>query len=81
MLSRLEKDETFYIVAEIGGKVVGGFEINRRLGGYETYIGVLGITIRNGFRKPWNRNRDDEDFGGANSRNGFEGFKAFSFRN
>lgn len=50
MLSRLEKDETFYMVAEVGGKVIGVSEINRRLGGYEKHVGVLGITIRNGFR-------------------------------
>jgi len=50
VLSRLEKDETFYMVAEVGGKVVGVSEINRRPSGYETHVGVLGIAIRNGFR-------------------------------
>lgn len=49
-LSRLEKDETFYMVAEVDGKVVGVSEVNRRLGGYETHVGALGIAIRNGFR-------------------------------
>jgi RimJ/RimL family protein N-acetyltransferase len=49
VLSRLEKDETFYIVAEVNGKVVAVSEINRR-SGYEKHVGVIGIAIRNGFR-------------------------------
>ena len=51
VLSRLEKDETFYMVAEVDGKVVGVSEVNRRLSGYETHVGALGIAIRNRF---WN---------------------------
>jgi RimJ/RimL family protein N-acetyltransferase len=49
VLSRLEKDETFYMVAEVNGKVVAVSEINRR-SGYEKHVGVIGIAIRNGFR-------------------------------
>jgi len=48
-LSRLEKDETFYMLAEIGGKVVAVSEIGRR-SGYEKHVGVIGIAIRSGFR-------------------------------
>jgi len=49
VLSRLEKDETFYMVAEVNGKVVAVSEVNR-LGGYEKHVGVVGIAIRSGFR-------------------------------
>ena len=48
-LCRLEKDETFYLVAEVNGKVVAISEIGRR-SGYEKHVGVIGIVIRNGFR-------------------------------
>jgi len=46
----MEKDETFYMVAEVDGKVVGMSEVNRRLSGYETHVRALGIAIRNNFR-------------------------------
>jgi len=49
VLSRLEKDETFYLVAEVDGKVVAVSEIGRR-SGYEKHVGVIGIAIRNEFR-------------------------------
>lgn len=49
VLNRLEKDETFYTVAEVNGKVVAVSEINKR-SGYEKHVGVIGIAIRNGFR-------------------------------
>ena len=49
VLSRLEKDETFYSVAEVGGKVVAISEIIRR-SGYEKHVGVIGIAIKNGLR-------------------------------
>jgi RimJ/RimL family protein N-acetyltransferase len=49
VLSRLEKDEMFYLVAELDGKVVAVSEISKR-GGYEKHVGVIGIAIRNGFR-------------------------------
>ena len=49
VLSRLEKDEMFYLVVEVDGKVVAVSEISKR-GGYEKHVGVIGIAIRNGFR-------------------------------
>jgi RimJ/RimL family protein N-acetyltransferase len=49
VLSRLEKDEMFYIVADVDGKVVGISEIGKR-SGYEKHVGVIGIAIKNGFR-------------------------------
>lgn len=48
-LSRLEKDEAFYLVAELNGKVVAISEINRK-GGYEKHVGIIGIALRSGFR-------------------------------
>ncbi len=49
VLSRLEKDEMFYLVAEIDGKVVAVSEISKR-GDYEKHVGVIGIAIKEGFR-------------------------------
>jgi RimJ/RimL family protein N-acetyltransferase len=49
VLSRLEKDELFFLVAEVDGKVVASSEINRRTG-YEEHVGVIGIAIKSGFR-------------------------------
>jgi len=49
VLSRVEKDEMFYLVAEVDKKVVAVSEINKR-SGYEKHVGVIGIAIRSGFR-------------------------------
>ena len=49
VLSKLEKDEAFYMVAEVGGKVVEISQIDRR-GGYDRHVGVIGIAIRKDFR-------------------------------
>lgn len=49
MLSSLEKDELFFLVAEVGGRVVASSDIHV-LGGYEKHVGVLGIIVKNGFR-------------------------------
>jgi len=48
-LSRLEKDETFYLVAEVDGRVIAISEVNRGRG-YEKHVGVIAIAIRSGFR-------------------------------
>jgi hypothetical protein len=50
VLSRLEKGETFHMVAEVNGKVMGTSEINKRMSGYERHVGMLGIAIRSGSR-------------------------------
>ena len=49
VLSRLEKDEIFYLVAEVGSKVVAVSEVNKR-SGYESHVGVIGIIIKRDFR-------------------------------
>jgi RimJ/RimL family protein N-acetyltransferase len=46
---RVEKDELFFVVAEVDGKVVATSEIDRRTG-YEEHVGVIGIAIKSGFR-------------------------------
>jgi RimJ/RimL family protein N-acetyltransferase len=48
-LGRLEKNQTFYLVAEVDGHVVANSEINRRSGS-EKHVGGIGIAIKNGFR-------------------------------
>jgi RimJ/RimL family protein N-acetyltransferase len=50
VLRRVEKDEVFFLLAEIGAKVVGSSEIGRSRGGYDSHVGGIGIAIRNGFR-------------------------------
>jgi RimJ/RimL family protein N-acetyltransferase len=49
-LGSLEKDEVFYLVAEVDGKVVANSGIDTRRGGYDRHVGVVGIAIREGFR-------------------------------
>jgi len=49
-LARLEKDETFHLVAEVNGKVVGSAEFGRKTSGYERHVGTLGIVISNDYR-------------------------------
>jgi RimJ/RimL family protein N-acetyltransferase len=49
MLSSLEKDELFFLVAEVGKKVVASSDIHI-LRGSEKHVGVLGIVVKRGFR-------------------------------
>jgi len=49
VLSRLEKDEILYLVAEVGGKAVAVSHISKRAG-YEKHVGMIGIAIKQGFR-------------------------------
>jgi RimJ/RimL family protein N-acetyltransferase len=49
MLSNLEKDELFFLVAEVGGKVVASSDIHI-LPRDERHVGVLGIVVKSGFR-------------------------------
>lgn len=49
VLASLEKAELFFLVAEVGGKVVASSEL-RILTGNEKHVGVLGIVIKSGFR-------------------------------
>ena len=49
MLSSLEKDELFFLVAEVGRKVVASSNIEI-LRSNEKHVGVLGIVIKSGFR-------------------------------
>lgn len=49
-LSRMERGEKVYVVAEVDGKAIGNSEIGRRLGGYDRHVGSIGIAIKKGFR-------------------------------
>jgi putative acetyltransferase len=49
MLSSLEKDELFFLVAEVRKKVVASSDIHI-LRGNEKHVGVLGIVVRKDFR-------------------------------
>jgi RimJ/RimL family protein N-acetyltransferase len=49
MLSSLEKDELFFLVAEVGRKVSASSDIHV-LRDDEKHVGVLGIVIKSGFR-------------------------------
>jgi RimJ/RimL family protein N-acetyltransferase len=49
MLAELKKDELFFLVAEVGGKLVASSDIHI-LQGDEKHVGVLGIVIKSGFR-------------------------------
>jgi RimJ/RimL family protein N-acetyltransferase len=48
-LGRLEKEEIFYLAAEVGGKVVANSEIRRETG-HSEHVGNVGIAIREGYR-------------------------------
>ncbi len=49
MLSGLEGDKLFFLVAEVDGKIVASSDVHF-LEGYSKHVGVLGIVIKNGFR-------------------------------
>ena len=49
VLASLEKDEVFFLVAEVDGKVIASSDL-RPQRGYEKHVGVIGIVIKNGFR-------------------------------
>ncbi len=48
-LASIEKDDAFYLVAEVDGKVIASSDIHPCVG-FARHVGVLGIIIRNGFR-------------------------------
>ena len=58
----LEKDETFYLVAEVDGKVVGTSELNRRAGAYEGHVYEKVGFVQTG-RIPKKFFKDDEYIG------------------
>lgn len=49
-LSRMERGEKIYIIAEVDKHAVGNSEIGRRLAGYDKHVGSVGIAIKRGFR-------------------------------
>ena len=49
LLSQIERGKTFFLVAEVDGKVVASSDINRQIG-FQKHVGVVGIIIDNDFR-------------------------------
>jgi RimJ/RimL family protein N-acetyltransferase len=49
MLASLQKDELFFLVADVGGNLVASSDIHI-LHGDEKHVGVLGIVVKSGFR-------------------------------
>lgn len=49
-LSRLEREEEIYLVAEVDGRVVANSELSRKTGGYGQHVGGIGIAIEKRFR-------------------------------
>jgi len=49
MLAGLEKDEFYFIVAEVNGKVIASSDLHPQHG-YDKHVGVIGIVIKKGFR-------------------------------
>ena len=49
-LTLLEKDEAFYVVAEVNGRVVSNSELRWKRTGHDRHVGSIGIVIADGFR-------------------------------
>lgn len=49
LMAHVEKNETSFLVADIGGKVVGSSDVNPRTG-YESHVGSAGIVIKRAYR-------------------------------
>jgi RimJ/RimL family protein N-acetyltransferase len=50
LLTRVEKDETTVVVAEVDGRFVGQVEVSPR-SGRSKHVGVLGIALKDGYRE------------------------------
>lgn len=50
VLVRLEKGKTFFLVAEVDGRVIASSDINRQRG-HEEHISAVAIIIKRGFRE------------------------------
>lgn len=48
-LPNLEKDNIFYLVAEVNGSIIANSELRKKRG-YSSHVGELGIIIKKGFR-------------------------------
>jgi RimJ/RimL family protein N-acetyltransferase len=50
LLARLERGKTFFLVAEVKGRIIASSDINRQIG-FQKHVGVVGIVIKKGFRE------------------------------
>ena len=51
--SRLERDEQFFLVAEVDGKVVALSDFQVKSGDEEHRVGAIGTVVRDGYRNIW----------------------------
>ena len=49
LLARLETGETFFLVAEVNGRIISSSDINRQHGS-QSHVGIVGIVIEKNFR-------------------------------
>lgn len=50
LLARLERRKTFFIIAEVKGRIIASSDINRQIG-FQKHVGVVGIVIKKDFRE------------------------------
>jgi ribosomal protein S18 acetylase RimI-like enzyme len=50
VLKRVETKEEFFLIAEVGAKVVTSSEIGQGTGSYDSHVGMIGIVVKDGFR-------------------------------
>jgi RimJ/RimL family protein N-acetyltransferase len=49
LLARMEKGQTSFLVAEVGGKIVASSDVNQHTG-YESHVGGIGIVVKQSYR-------------------------------
>ncbi len=49
LIARVEKSETFFLVADVAGKVVASSDATLRTG-YESHVGGMGIVVKRSYR-------------------------------
>jgi len=50
LLTQIERGSTFFLVAEVKGRIIASADINRQ-GGFQKHVGVVGIVIKKDFRE------------------------------
>lgn len=50
LMARLERGRSFFLVAEVKGRIIASSDINRQ-NGFQKHVGVVGIVIKKDFRE------------------------------
>jgi len=50
LLTQIERGSTFFLVAEVKGRIIASSDINRQRG-FQKHVGVVGIVIKKDFRE------------------------------